>query len=213
MENNIVKVLFVDDKQDNLTILKSLINESFHDAVVLITLTGKRGLDVAAIEEPDVILFDSLMTQIDRYEVCHKLKADSKLKDIPIVFIAAIKSDKENRIQAMEYGVEGFLSKPVDVSELIDQIRAMVKKRSAKHEKRNEKTKVEKNISANVTKLAKEIRDRKKSEKMLREAQKLAHIGSFELDSGTETLKCSEEALNICGITSKEFTGSPDAIF
>jgi len=139
MESSTVKILMIDDNQDNLTILKTLILEAFPDTRVLSALNGQKGLELAASEEPDIILLDIIMPGMDGYEVCRRLKADEKLCDIPVVFVTAIRSNKDSRIRALECGAEAFLTKPIDDIELTAQIRAMLKIRAANIQKRDEK--------------------------------------------------------------------------
>jgi len=139
MGNNMFKILAIDDNKDNLVTLKALIQEAFPKAVVLTTQNGGQGLELAATQDPDVIFLDIIMPKMDGYEVCTKLKADQKLRDIPVVFITAIKGDKESRIRALESGAEAFLAKPIDEIELTAQIRAMMKIRASNIQKRDEK--------------------------------------------------------------------------
>ena len=86
MENRVMKILTIDDNQDNLTILKTLILEKFPNTIVLPALNGQSGLDIAMREEPDMILLDILMPDMDGYEVCRRLKTDEQLHDIPVIF-------------------------------------------------------------------------------------------------------------------------------
>ena len=139
MESRTMKVLMIDDNQDNLTILNTLILEAFPDARVLSALNGQKGIELAASEEPDIILLDIIMPGMDGYEVCRRLKGDKKLCDIPVVFVTAIRSNKDSRIRALECGAEAFLTKPIDDIELTAQIRAMLKIRAANIQKRDEK--------------------------------------------------------------------------
>jgi len=138
MENKKIRILAIDDNRDNLITLKALIQDEFPQAVVSTSLSGRHGLEVAAAEEPDVIILDIIMPGMDGYEVCLKLKADPKLRDIPVVFLTAVKGDKEHRIKALESGAEAFLAKPIDEIELTAQIRAMLKIRAANIQKRDE---------------------------------------------------------------------------
>jgi diguanylate cyclase (GGDEF)-like protein/PAS domain S-box-containing protein len=139
MGNNIFKILAIDDNKDNLVILKALIHDEFPEAVVITAQSGRQGLELAAAQDPDIIFLDIIMPGIDGYEVCSKLKKDQKLCDIPVVFITAIKGDKESRIKALESGAEAFIAKPIDEIELTAQIRAMMKIRASNIQKRNEK--------------------------------------------------------------------------
>ena len=199
MENRKIKILAIDDNNDNLISLKALINEAFPESITVTAIDGKRGLELAATEDPDVILLDVIMPGMDGFEVCHNLKTDSRLIDIPVVFITALKGDRENRIRALESGAEAFISKPIDESELTAQIRAMVKIKSANLIKHNEKER----LAALVEEQTHEL---KKTQ--------LATLNLLEdLRTENEARKKSEAAL----LESEEkyrglVEGSPDAI-
>jgi len=142
MENRDISILAIDDNQDNLISLRALLKDSFPDALVFTALSGQKGLEIADAEDPDVIILDIFMPTMDGFEVCRRLKADSVLSEIPIVFVTATKGDKNSRIRALECGAEAFLSKPIDECELMAQIGAMIKIKNAKIQKRNEKTRL-----------------------------------------------------------------------
>lgn len=131
MAANRIKILAIDDKPDNLTVLKAVVGDALPGAQVFTAGGGQQGLALALAEDPDVILLDIVMPEMDGYEVCRRLKADARLKLIPVVFLTAIKTNKESRIKALEAGGEGFLPKPLEEAELIAQIRAMVKIKAA----------------------------------------------------------------------------------
>lgn len=213
-----LKILVIDDNRDNVIVLKALIRDAFPEAHVLMAVDGKSGFEMAAREDPDIIFMDIIMPGMDGFEVCRKLKERADLADIPVVFVTASRGDREHRILALECGGEGFLSKPIDEQELISQIRAMEKIRRANLHKRNEKMRLDirvrkqtaalKVAHARTLKLLKSLEKeneaRKKTEKALVEAQKLAHLGSYELDFKNDQINCSEEVLNIFGIISIE---------
>ena len=213
-----LKILVIDDNRDNVIVLKALIRDAFPEAHVLMAVDGKSGFEMAALEDPDIIFMDIIMPGMDGFEVCRKLKERADLADIPVVFVTASRGDREHRILALECGGEGFLSKPIDEQELISQIRAMEKIRRANLHKRNEKMRLDirvrkqtaalKVAHARTLKLLKSLEKeneaRKKTEKALVEAQKLAHLGSYEFDFKNDQINCSEEVLNILGITSIE---------
>lgn len=137
--NKMAKILAIDDNNIILISLKAFINLAFPDAVLYFALNGPEGIELALAHDPDVILLDILMPEMDGFEVCRKLKQDERMRDIPVVFFTQLKGDKENRIKALEVGAEGFLTKPIDETELIAQIRAMVKIKEANEQKRDEK--------------------------------------------------------------------------
>ena len=203
MEIRKIKILAVDDNQDNLTSLKALIKEAFPEAFVATAQSGESAIIIAKKEEPDVILLDIVMPGMDGFAVCRKLKENKSLREIPVVFVTALKDDKQNRIRAMECGADAFLSKPIDESELTAQIRAMAKIREANLEKKNEKDRLARQVRAKTLALRKENEERRKSEQNLLEAQRLAHIGSFEFDLISKRLTCTDEGLRYAALKRK----------
>ena len=134
-----LKFLAIDDNLDNLITLRALIREVFPEAQVLTAANGWKGIEIAGEEDPDVILLDVVMPGMDGFEVCQRLKAQPSTKEIPVVFVTAIKGDREHRIMALESGAEAFLAKPIDESELTAQIRAMVKIKNANRQNETNK--------------------------------------------------------------------------
>jgi diguanylate cyclase (GGDEF)-like protein/PAS domain S-box-containing protein len=212
MENRRIKILAVDDNRDNLVSIKALIAEAFSAASVFTALDGKSALAAAKKEDPDIILLDIVMPGMDGFAVCRKLKETKALREIPVIFLTALKGDRENRIFAMECGAEAFLAKPIDKSELTAQIRAMARIREANVAKRKEKERLARLVREKTRALRKENEERKRSEQDLLEAQSLAHIGSFEFDLERSVLTCTDEGLRICGIRREDFAGAPDTI-
>lgn len=214
MESKIIKILAIDDLNDSLIILKAMIKDLFPEAIIFTALNGKIGFDIAIAEDPDVILLDILMPDMDGFEVCKMFKADKRLVDIPIVFLTTLIFDKHNRIRALETGAESFISKPIDEIELAAQIRAMVRIKNANLSKRYEKEQLyylietqnnelkETNIATlNLLEdLKAEIEEKKISEQKLLEseaslekAQAMAHIGSWIWDLVSNTVRLSKE--------------------
>jgi len=169
MERGMIKILAIDDNPDNLISLKALINDAFPDAIFLSELNGQKGIELAKAEDPDLVLLDVVMPGMDGFEVCKRLKLDSLLRDIPVVFLTAIKGDKVHRINALEAGAEAFLAKPIDETELIAQIRAMVKIRKANWDKQFENDRLNNLVYIRTLQLEQELEERKKTERALKE--------------------------------------------
>lgn len=142
-KSDAIKLLAIDDKPDNLTTLSAVVRDALPRTLVLTATNGRAGIDLAAAEEPDVILLDIVMPGMDGYEVCRRLKADDRIKDIPVVFLTALKTDTASRVKALEAGAEGFLAKPLETAELTAQIRAMVKINAANRSLRTAKDRLE----------------------------------------------------------------------
>ena len=148
-----VKILAIDDNKHNLLSLKTIINDLVPDSIVFTALNGTAGIELAISNNPDLIFLDILMPEMDGFEVCHLLKQDERVRDIPVVFVTSLERDKENRIKAIETGAEAFLTKPIDKIELLVQIRAMIKIKAANEQKREEKAKLQNSVDGHTNKL------------------------------------------------------------
>lgn len=168
MNNDYFKILAIDDFPDNLTSIKALITEAFPMAEVFLAGDGKKGIELANTILPDIILLDVIMPVIDGYEVCSMIKGNSRLSDIPVVFLTALKGESENRIKALEVGADAFLAKPIDEVELIAQLRAMIKIRNSNLKNRDEKAWLEMLVNSRTRALEDELKERKKAEKKIR---------------------------------------------
>lgn len=220
MENDFIKILAIDDNLDNLITLQALTSEAFPTADIIIALTGEEGLNLAAAENPDVILLDIIMPGMDGFEVCTRLKSDKNLCDIPVIFVTALKGDKESRIKGLEVGAEAFLAKPIDESELIAQIRAMLKIRKATLERKSETQRLELLVAEKTNELKKthkatlnlledlqtEIETRKQTEEALRQSEALYRS---ILDASPDDITLTDLEGNILMISPKglEFIG------
>jgi len=136
-----------------------LIREAFPSVRILSALNGPSGIGLAQSDNPDVILLDILMPGMDGHEVCRRLKADPRTDIIPVVFLTALKADKEQRILALESGAEAFLSKPIDPIELTAVVRAMVKIKKASDQKKNEAERLSVLVSKKTSDLQKANQD------------------------------------------------------
>lgn len=200
MVSNFISVLVIDDNEDNLVALKALIRDVLDNTVVYTALDGEKGLAAAYEIDPDVILLDIAMPGIDGFEVCRRLKSDNTMKDIPIIFLTAVKSDKKSRITALQCGAEAFLAKPIDESELIAQIRAMVKIKAANVEKRNET----KRLASLVEERTKELKVSEERYKSLYEHSGVG-IGYYSPDG--KILSYNKKALEYLGGKLENYLG------
>jgi chemosensory pili system protein ChpA (sensor histidine kinase/response regulator) len=96
-------------------------------------VTAKDGVDAMSLLQehlPDIILLDIEMPRMDGYEVAAHVRNDPRLKHIPIVMITSRVSEK-HRARAIELGVDDYLGKPYQESQLLDAIEPLVNRRSA----------------------------------------------------------------------------------
>jgi putative two-component system response regulator len=87
MDNHKSKILLVDDEPANLELLSEALKQQHH---VIVAINGKLALKLALAEpQPDLILLDVVMPDMDGFEVCRRLKADPRTARIPVIFISA----------------------------------------------------------------------------------------------------------------------------
>jgi len=202
MQTSSLKLLVIDDNRDNLTTLRAVLADMLPKSNLFTALNGSEGIDLAIAEDPDVILLDIVMPLMDGFEVCRRLKADDRLWHIPVVFLTALKTDRESRIMALDVGAEGFLTKPLDETELMAQIRAMVKIKEANVLKRQEQDRLAALVAERTSELEQELARRRGIEDELREANKRLQLSQNatlgllgELKEEIAARKKSEESL------------------
>jgi diguanylate cyclase (GGDEF)-like protein len=108
------KVLTIDDNQTNLAVSKVHLERMGLD--VLLADNSLAGIETAVCERPDLILLDIMMPDIDGYEACRRLKADSRTANIPIIFLSA-KGQTTDKIAGLELGAIEYIAKPFDPGE------------------------------------------------------------------------------------------------
>jgi sigma-B regulation protein RsbU (phosphoserine phosphatase) len=117
------RVLVVDDNDDKRFLLKSILDKTF---TVLEADNGTSALATIGAELPDVVLLDVLMPEIDGFEVCHRMKADPRTAEIPVLFVSVLDPDQHS-VEGLELGGEDFISWPVNASELVARIHARIR--------------------------------------------------------------------------------------
>lgn len=116
-------VLVIDDQADSLDAVASALEPLGY--AVLTASRGAEGIGAAVSRQPDVILLDVLMPEMDGYEVCRRLKLNDETRLIPVVFLTGFDS-REARLRGLELGATDFLTKPFDLVELEVRVRNLV---------------------------------------------------------------------------------------
>lgn len=124
------RVLLIDDEPALNTALLIRLRASGYD--VATASSGPAGLQMARSLHPDVIILDIRMPDMDGYEVCRRLKLDSELASIPVIFMSA-NVQESARTTALEVGGLDFLSKPFEAPEVLAAIEAAISAASAKN--------------------------------------------------------------------------------
>ena len=122
MEDNSTKILLVEDDKLITGPLAARLAES--DYEVLVAHNGRDGLAMALADNPDVVVLDVMLPQMDGWEVCKALRARSS---VPIMMLTALE-DEVDRILGLELGADDYMTKPFSTRELLARLRAMLRR-------------------------------------------------------------------------------------
>jgi len=120
----VTKVIYVEDNDDNVFMLKMRL-ELLGDFEVLTAEDGEKGCEVAAAEQPDIILMDLEMPVIDGWEATRRLKGNPQTRDIPVIVLSAhaLAGEREKAIAA---GCDEFDSTPIEFDRLVATMRRVL---------------------------------------------------------------------------------------
>jgi DNA-binding response OmpR family regulator len=120
------KILIVDDEQLNLELFEVMLSKL--GFVVEKANDGLEALDKVKHFYPDLILLDNIMPRMSGWEVTKTLKNDPKYRDIPIVMFSAL-DDVKDKLEGYQLGVEDYITKPFNFSEVLVRIRVVLRNR------------------------------------------------------------------------------------
>jgi len=119
------QVVIIEDEPDITDLLaRWFASEGFR---VITAGDGRAGLDAAQQHQPDLVILDMRLPAMSGWEVCRSLKGNEDTRGIPIIVLSAI-SGTEDRIAALEMGVDDFVVKPFSVREVIARARAVLRR-------------------------------------------------------------------------------------
>jgi DNA-binding response OmpR family regulator len=120
------KILVIDDHADSVFLLKDRLEREGYD--VMTAYDGKSGLQRAFNDNPDLILLDIMMPDIDGLEVCRTILNNQNTKDIPVILITG-RADADGTKEGLQAGAFDYIRKPVNKTELLARIHSALKLR------------------------------------------------------------------------------------
>lgn len=188
---NIGDILIVDDNAQNLRVLKDIMSGKGY--VVRPAISGEVALKAVKVLEPDLILLDIQMPEMNGYEVCKILKENPKTKDIPVIFISALDA-VQDKVKAFDVGGVDYIAKPFQPSEVLARVdvhlslKRLRQQVEDKNETLEEEIEERKQIEMVLTEskielenalndLGKTVHELKKTQKQLVQSEKQAALG------------------------------------
>ncbi|MBF0590259.1 MAG: response regulator, partial [Magnetococcales bacterium] len=124
MDIKYAKILAVDDEKINQQILAAMLKKCGYEH--LIVSSGQEALELVDSYEPDLLLLDVMMPEMDGFQVVQALKKNTRTRPIPIILVTAL-TDRQSRIKGLSAGAEDCITKPIDGQELSIRIRNLLR--------------------------------------------------------------------------------------
>ncbi|MFA5140157.1 MAG: response regulator [Elusimicrobiota bacterium] len=119
------RLVVADDQMELLAMMHDVLEMNGYE--VRTAANGQEALDLVRQDPPDVVILDLWMPIKDGFAVCRELKEHPLFQHLPIILLSAA-SDRDNKIQGMELGADDFVTKPVDLMELLARIRMIIRR-------------------------------------------------------------------------------------
>jgi len=115
------RILIIDDEPDVLLILGKRLATAGYG--VIKAASGREGLIRAKVDRPDLIILDMMMPEMSGEEVAQELKADSETRSIPVLFLTALFTKRDETAKGHAVGGQTFFAKPYDPEELLAEVK------------------------------------------------------------------------------------------
>ena len=126
--DRIPKVLVVDDEPNIRELVEVALK--FHGCAVAVSASGKDALHQAGIYEPDLMILDVMLPDMDGFEVCRRLRAEGN--DVPVIFLTA-RDTTSDTIRGLTLGGDDYVTKPFSVEALVARVRAVLRRTTRTH--------------------------------------------------------------------------------
>ena len=144
-------VLVVDDTPDNIALVSALLKGTYKTKIAT---SGAKALAIVdADTPPDLVLLDIMMPEMDGYEVCERLKADQKTRDIPVIFLTA-KAQEEDEERGLELGAVDYITKPISPPILLARVKTHLALKDAQDFLKNQNEILEQKVAERTRQLS-----------------------------------------------------------
>jgi putative two-component system response regulator len=141
-------ILIVDDSPENLSVLSELLQSAYQ---VRAATSGLKALRIAgATPQPDLILLDVMMPEMDGYQVFERLRADPATRDIPVIFVTAM-NNMEAELQGLESGAVDYISKPIVPPIVLARVRTQLEIKQARDRLKDQNVYLENEIARRMS--------------------------------------------------------------
>lgn len=122
-------ILIIDDDEKIISMLRRGL--AFEGYDVKTAVNGADGLRAILSSDPDVVILDVMMPQVDGFEVCRRLREGGS--NVPVLMLTA-KDEIEHRVKGLDLGADDYLVKPFALEELLARVRALLRRKSEQNE-------------------------------------------------------------------------------
>ena len=111
-------IMIVDDTEMNIAILVEALQDDYE---VIVAINGSNAIELLEDQKPDLILLDIMMPGMNGYDVCQRIKANVRFKNIPIIFISAL-NESFDKVKAFKMGGSDYITKPFQMEEVMARV-------------------------------------------------------------------------------------------
>jgi sigma-B regulation protein RsbU (phosphoserine phosphatase) len=141
---SMMKVLIVDDTEENIDLLLEILGEDFD---ISVAMDGEQALEIVEEDLPDLVLLDIMMPGMDGYEVCQRIKANEKTCDIPIIFLTAM-VEVDDETKGLEMGAVDYITKPISPPIVLARVKTQLQIKKAYEIIESQKKRMEKELDS-----------------------------------------------------------------
>ncbi len=167
-------ILIVDDAPANIECLRAILAA---DHEILAAVSALDGLELALEQRPDLILLDVMMPDMDGYQLCERLKASVRTRDIPVIFVSG-RTEEEDETKGLQAGAIDYIAKPIVPAIVRARVHNHLERRKIEEALRRAHDELEERVDERTRALTEEIAERKRMEYELLVAKNLAERAS-----------------------------------